>query len=272
MPLTLEIRTTTTAPISLVEVTPAALEKLSTSAVERLPIQHGNCRTPLGELFKVSGSAADGEIRFVGNLAGVHWIGARMERGTVQVEGDAGRHLGSQMGGGVICVSGSAGDYAGVEMRGGQIHVLGSVGEQAGGTYPGSRRGMRGGALLIDGNAGAELGRSMRRGLIAVGGSTEAAPGYDMIAGTIVIGGECGRWPGGGMRRGTLIACCEPPELLPTFRWACRQSPVFLQLLRGELLRRGFAKVDELLSRQEWDVYNGDLTTIGKGEILARAR
>ncbi len=56
---------------------------LSHADIERFEVFHGNERRPLADFFAVSGDAADGQMVFEGNLAGVHWIGAGMNDGVV---------------------------------------------------------------------------------------------------------------------------------------------------------------------------------------------
>lgn len=277
MPLRLVYHVKSTVPVEAEGLLPSSLRNKSRKEVEKTLVWHGNRQVPLAELFQISGDQSDMEIRFEGDLGGVHWIGARLDGGKIHVAGNAGRHVGSQMSAGEIEISGHVDDFLGVEMRAGTIHVHGNAGNQVGGVYPGSRRGMRGGNILVEGNVGHELGRSMRRGLIAVGGSTGEGPGYGMIAGTILIAGECGPRPAVNMRRGTMVLTDprQRPALLPSFRQACRRSPEFLPLVLAELERLGFqmsssGKATDLIS--EYDVYNGDLLTIGKGEILMRCK
>ena len=170
--MTLEIiyRGATTVPVEVEGITPDTVAGKSADDVSRLPIYCGNEQLPLGELFSVSGDSADGCMHWSGDLAGVHWIGAKMVSGSVIVAGDAGRHVGSEMSGGEIRVEGIAGDWVGGEMRGGVIRVAGKAGHLIGAAYRGSARGMTGGTILIRGGAGNEIGHTMRRGLIAIGG------------------------------------------------------------------------------------------------------
>lgn len=268
MPLVLKYKAATTIPVELHGLTPQAAAARSLAAIERFPIQHGNRQIPLAELFAVSGSADDGELRMEGDLRSVHGIGATLTRGRIQIDGDAGRHLGSQMTGGEIHVNGTAGDWLGAEMRGGLIHVRGDAGHQVGGAYPGSRRGMNGGAILIDGRAGDELGHTMRRGTVAVGGDVGHCTGVNMIAGSIYVLGRCGGQPGAGMRRGTIgLFSPERPTLLPTFRRAATYQPTFLRFALLELRRLGFDVPEPLLAGRI-TLYHGDFLALGRGEIL----
>lgn len=268
--LTLTYHGRTSIPVEVEGIVPEALRGLSVADIERLTILHGNRETPLAELFRVSGSADDEQVAFVGDLAGVHWIGAKQRSGAIHVEGDAGRHLGSGLDGGTIHASVNAGDFAGTEMRRGLIHVRGSVGNLAGGAYRGSARGMTGGTLLIGGDAGHEIGTTMRRGLIAVGGNVGDLAAFNMIAGTVLVMGKAGQRAAAGMRRGTLAVLGGTEELLPTFREAGSCRPTYLRLYAAELNSHGFSTPANFTTG-EWRQFTGDLLTVGKGEVLVRA-
>ncbi|MBA4019101.1 MAG: formylmethanofuran dehydrogenase subunit C [Pirellula sp.] len=265
--LTLTYQNHSSIPVEVEGIVPEALRGRSVAEIERTKILHGNREVPLAELFRVSGSAEDEQITFVGDLAGVHWIGAKQRLGVIRVEGDAGRHLGSELDGGTIHVSGDAGDFPGTEMRSGLIHVRGSVGNLAGGAYRGSARGMTGGTLLIGGDAGHEVGSTMRRGLIAVGGNVGDLAAFNMIAGTVLVMGAAGQRAAAGMRRGTLAVLGGTQPLLPTFREAGRCRPTYMRLYAAELQRRDFRPPAEF-GGCEWQQFTGDLLTVGKGEVL----
>jgi formylmethanofuran dehydrogenase subunit C len=111
----------------------------------------------------------------------------------------------------------------------------------------------------------------MRRGLIAVGGLAGDLAGFNMLAGTILFLKGTGIRHGAGMKRGTLAFFGDHrPELLPTFRRACRLQPQILPLVFQQLRRHGFPFPEQLIAA-EVDVYNGDLVAGGRGEILIRA-
>lgn len=271
MSLLLKYRVQTNIPLEVEGLTPTAVGELSLAEIEKFPIFHGNQRLPLAEFFAVSGDASDGRIEFEGDLAGVHWIGAKMSEGEIRVAGPAGRHVGSEMSGGEIHVAGDAGDWLGAEMHGGLIHVRGRAGHLVGAAYRGSPRGMTRGTILVGGDAGHEVGRAMRRGLIAVGGSIGDFPAVNMIAGSLFVFGGCGARPAAGMRRGTLaLFGGRPAALLPTFRLAgpCRLD--FLRMYLLSLRKHGF-DVPENLIGADYLLYHGDLIESGRGEILTRA-
>lgn len=270
MALKLTCTAQTSIPIEVEGLTPDAVREKSPAEIERFEIFFGNEKLPLAELFTVTGDAGDGRMDFHGQLTAVHWIGAHMRAGDVQVHGNAGRHLGSQMRGGKIEVHGNADEWVGGEMRNGHIHVHGNAGHLAGAAYRGSQRGMTGGVILIDGNAGNEIGHTMRRGWIAVGGNAGDILAINMLAGTIFVFGQCGIRSGAGMRRGTIGLFGDvTPELLPTFRYACTYRPQVLPLMLRQLHAYGF-HWDPALLTDDYDLFNGDMIEQGRGEILVR--
>ena len=271
MPLRLTLRVKTSVPLEVEDITPDTVRGKSLADVERLEIFEGNVKSRLADFFTVSGDTSDDIHEWAGDLAGVHWIGAKMETGRVIVEGNAGRHVGSEMRGGEIYVQGNASDWVGGEMHGGLIHIRGRAGHLVGAAYRGSAKGMTKGTILIGGDAGNEIGHSMRRGLIAIGGNIGDLAGINMLAGTILLFGDSGIRHGAGMKRGTIgfFGKTRPP-LLPTFRHACRYRPEMLPLMFRHLRRLDFAVPNELLS-QEFDLYNGDFLAGGRGELLMAA-
>jgi formylmethanofuran dehydrogenase subunit C len=268
MALSLTYRGETSVPVEIEGFTPDWACDKALPEIERFEIFHGNRKIPLAEMFAVAGDPSDRHFEFHGNLSGVHWIGAHMQSGRIDIHGSAGRHVGSELRGGEIHVYGNAGGWAGAEMHGGFIHVHGHADHLAGAAYRGSRKGMTGGTLLIDGNAGNEIGLSMRRGLIAIGGNAGDMLGFNFIAGTVLVFGECGIRPGAGMRRGTLgLLGSTRPELLPSFRYGATFHPVIVRLLLKEVQRRGLT-FDESLLHADYDLFHGDLVALGKGEVL----
>ncbi len=272
MPLVLSLTQTLTIPVEVDSVRLDVVRAQTVDQIRATPVQNGNRQVPLGEFFSVSGSAAeDATIVWQGDCSRVKRIGARLDGGTIRVEGNAGMHVGAEMTSGEIVVTGSVGDWCGAEMHGGRITVHGNAGHLAGAVYRGGRRGMTAGEILIHGDAGNEVGHTMRRGLIAVGGKSGDAPGFGMIAGSILLFGSPGIRPGAGMRRGTigLFAGEAAPDMLPTFRLACRYEPVFLRLILQRLRSRGFP-IPEGAGNAAYDRWCGDLLELGKGEILIR--
>jgi len=269
--LTLTYHAQTTVPVEVEGFTPDRARDKSLSEIERWEIFHGNRRLPLAEFFRVAGDPGDGEWDLVGDLSGVHWIGAHMREGTIRVRGPAGRHVGSQMTGGTMDVEGDAGDWVGGEMRGGEIRVRGRAGHLIGAAYRGSLRGMTGGTIVVDGDAGNEVGHTLRRGWITIGGAVGDMTAFNMIAGTVFVFGASGIRTGAGMRRGTIgLFGDQKSELLLTFRHACRFRPPFMPIMLRALQRRGFAIGLERLGGS-FDLFHGDMIEQGRGEILVRA-
>ena len=272
MSLTLTYKAETSVPVEIEGLTPTWANGKTLAEIGRFDIYHGNEKLPLGEMFDVEGDASDLRFDIHGDLSGVHWIGAQMSEGEIEVHGPAGRHVGSEMTGGTIHVDGDARGWVGAEMRGGLIHIRGNGGHLVGAAYRGSPKGMTGGTILVDGDVGNEVGLTMRRGMIAVGGRAGDMLGFNMIAGTVMVLGECGIRPGAGMRRGTLgLLGPNPPKMLPSFRFACTARPQVLPLMLNELRSQGFSIDDDLLTA-DCDVFNGDLVALGRGEILVRSQ
>lgn len=259
---------TTSIPVEAECITPDQLQGKSPDEIARLPVQHGNATAQLGEFFRVSGDAGDGDVVVDGDTSRVKWLGAGMTRGRLTIEGNAGMHVGSEMRGGELRVRGHAGDWVGAEMRGGKIHVHGDAGHLVGAGYRGAHVGMRGGVILIDGKAGNEIGSGMRRGVIAVGAAGDY-PGVSMIAGSVFVFGEAGIRPGAGMKRGSIVFAGPGPELLRTFRPACTYEPVWLAVYLRQLRAWGYP-VAEALDTARWQRWSGDQVALGKGEVLMR--
>lgn len=267
--LTLTYHGVTQVPVEVEGVTPDRVSGLTREEVERLPIYHGNRPATLGDFFQVAGDPSDEQIEWLGDLQGVHWIGAKMRTGRMFLRGSAGRHVGSEMAGGEIHVEGNVSDWAGGEMRGGLLQIRGNAGHLVGAAYRGSPRGMNRGVILVHGNAGNEIGHTMRRGLIVIGGAAGDLIGFNMRAGTVLLAGDSGIRHGAGMRRGTLVFLGSRPPLLPSFRRACRYRPEFLALLLRQLRESRFPVPDEWLSAA-FELYSGDLIEGGRGEVLVR--
>ena len=72
------------------------------------------------------------------------------------------------------------------------------------------------------------------------------------------------------MRRGTLaLFGPNPPQLLPSFRYASTYRSQSVRLILKTLKDKGF-RVDDALLNSEFDLYHGDLVSVGRGEILLR--
>lgn len=270
MAITLAYRGETSVPVEIEGLTPDWACDKSLPEIERFEIFHGNRKIPLAEMFSVAGDAGDKRLEFEGNLSGVHWIGAHMRTGYVNVNGPAGRHIGSEMRGGEIHIEGDAGGWVGCEMRGGFIHVQGNAGHLVGAAYRGSAQGMRGGTIVVDGNAGNEIGLSMQNGLIAIGGEAADMIGFNMTDGTILVLGDAGIRPGAGMHGGTIALLGPTPSaVLPSFRFDRAEQPQKIASILSDLHDKGMQKSESFLPA-EVDIYIGDLVADGTGEIYLR--
>ena len=288
MALVLHQQVDTKLPIEVSGIAPDRLVGLSLAEIKQLPIYHGNQQLKLSDRFEVSGDmvaptdrSSDGAdhscrppeptIRWTGNLQAVHWLGAKMNGGRVEVQGNAGRHLGSGMTGGEIVVTGNAGDNVGCEMTGGTICIAGNAGNLVGANYPGSKHGMNRGSIFITGNAGMGVGQSMRRGTIVVGGNCGSLAGWDMLAGTLVVLGQCGPNAGANMSRGTIVvAGSDDTEAitLPTFGRGGTGTVPVLRLLARWLAKEAPEIDASVLSQAEFTQFHGDTLKGGRGELF----
>ncbi|MBV8220726.1 MAG: hypothetical protein JO325_19860 [Solirubrobacterales bacterium] len=248
MTLTLTLRAEPPARVLAAPLIPARLRGLNASAVAALELRCGGEIAATGDLFEISGAGTE-EDAFVlaGDLRLFDWIGARMESGEIEVQGDVG-------------------SWAGAEMAGGVLRIFGDAGARLGAAYPGTRVGMTGGEIVVTGDAGEEAGAGMRRGLVAVGGRTGNGAGLRMLAGTVISLGGIGDAAGLGNKRGTL-ASGRALEPLPSYAYATRFSPpaLRLQLLR---VRELGMTVPEALLTGRWSRWSGDVTELARGEIL----
>ncbi|MCH2183087.1 MAG: formylmethanofuran dehydrogenase subunit C [Mariniblastus sp.] len=270
-------------PIRVGGILPDLLARSPLEEIQRRSIWVGNGQQELGELFDVAvDKTADprghdpGLVhRWEGDLTAVHEIGFGLQRGLIQVEGDAGRHVGAQMLGGTIEVQGSVSDFLGAEMQGGQIRVTRDSGDWTGGVYPGTRSGVQGGYLSVGRNAGVGTGTAMRRGMILIGGSAGHQLGSRMRAGTILVGEGIEGSFGSGMIRGTIMTTnCQGSSIRqslgPVFQAGSRLAFPMTQLLRKWLAGQGDGpgSIERLLTVDAYQVFHGDMLRGGKGEVL----
>jgi formylmethanofuran dehydrogenase subunit C len=270
MSLKLVYREQTPIPVEIEGLTPDWTCDKSLAKIEQFDIFHGNRKIPLAEMFSVSGDSSDKRIDFEGDLSGVHWIGAHLRSGRIDVRGPAGRHIGSEMRGGEIHIEGDVGGWLGCEMRGGLIQVHGNAGHLVGAAYRGSAKGMAGGTILVNGNAGNEIGLSMQQGVIAIGGQAGDMLGFNMTDGTIIVLGDAGIRPGAAMRGGTIaLLGPTPPPVLPSFRFDRTTASANLVPVLHDLRDTGL-RFDESRLPPTVDVYTGDLVEEGAGTVYLR--
>lgn len=265
MPITLRLTREPAVPLEAEVLCPDLLVERSNAEIRALTVYHGKRQLPLGEFFDVEGERS-ADMVLHGDLRKVRWIGRAMSQGSVTVHGKAGMHLGAYMRGGLIEVHGDASDWVGAEMSGGVIRVHGNAGGQVGAAYRGAMRGMRNGTIIIDGSTGLEVGMRMRRGTIVLGGPAKDFTGLQMKGGTIVLLSGAEIRTGAWMNRGTILSL-KPLQLMPTFAHAADYNPGFVTLLARHLRQFGVtlpcAETDG-----RYQLYSGDLSVPGKGEIL----
>jgi len=255
-------------------IRPDLLASLPLADLRGVKIQAGQREATLAELFEIEALPADGgaaRIVVEGSPRFVR-LGAGMEAGTLEVEGNGGELLGAEMRGGVITVRGNAGRLIGSGLHGGLIRIEGDAGDLLGGPLPGETAGMRGGEIIVLGSAGSETGLCMRRGLIAVASSAGELVGHHLLAGTILVARGELTLPGVEMRRGTIIGLesrARPPLGFAT------AGPVhleWLRILRSRLTSLAFplapAAAELISANRPLECWSGDGLSLGKGEIL----
>lgn len=211
-------------------------------------LETGDGQLAAGELLTASGTP-DGMATLEGDFSRFNWLGAGLQRGTLEVHGQVG-------------------DYAGAGMSGGAVVVAGDAGSFAGSAEAGRKRGMTGGEIIIRGSAGENTGTAMRRGLIAVGGTTGAFAGYTMLAGTILAFGPFGSDAGLLSKRGTLVSL-GGIRTGPTYRRACTLAPDWLRMVLVRLRDTFGMPVTPAQLDGQYDRFSGDFAELGRGEILA---
>jgi formylmethanofuran dehydrogenase subunit C len=266
--LTFRLKSNPGERLNISELTPSKLAKFSMSDVAHLKVGMGKTHITVGDAFAVSGSPGD-TVTIEGAGAPLDFAGAGLDGGTLRIDGDVGPYAGRKMSGGTLEISGTAGNYLGSCMAGGTIRVRGSAGDNLGGILSGDRFGMAGGIIVVGGNIGARAGDKMRRGTVIVKGKTGDGAGTRMMGGTIWAEGGFGAVPGLMMRRGTLVGP-SVERLLPTFADCGVHDLLILRILARHLkqvLGPLAPPPMPLMVRK----IAGDMSTIGKGEILLPA-
>jgi formylmethanofuran dehydrogenase subunit C len=259
----LTLKKSSTIPLFAECLSPDAFCDKTVPEIRGLECLHGNKVVTLGDFFRIDEDSSD--IKILGDVSFVRHIGAKMTIGKISIQGNVGMHLGAQMSRGEITVEGNASDWCGAEMRGGKIRIRGNAGNFLGGAYRGSEIGMDRGTILVTGNAGHECGLRMKRGLISVQGNLGDFAGLHMKGGTLICYGKLGKRTGALMERGTIL-CYTRPILLATFRLNCTYNPVWLRFFLNQY--REILPVKKEHVEGIYERYSGDITELGKGEIL----
>jgi formylmethanofuran dehydrogenase subunit C len=267
-PITFNLKTQPKQRVDRSPLTPANLSGKSLAEIAQISLQCGKPLIAVGDLFDISGDDVT-NIVINNSFDKLDYIGKELENGTLTVNGDAGAYLGMGMKSGQITVNGNAGLYAACEMKKGTLEINGNVGDFLGGALPGNKMGMKGGTILVKGNAGARVGDHMRRGLILIEGNAGDYCGSRITAGTIAVMGSTGRYLGYAMRRGTLLLW-KQPQLLASFNDCGAHTLGFLPLMFKSFKQINSKFADTSVAFNRVQRYAGDMSELGRGEILIK--
>ncbi len=206
-------------------ITPDSFAGKKINEILLLKILEGGKPIALQDLFDVEGPSEapkdPGEIAIIieKSITKVSFIGYRMSKGSITINGDAGHFIGYKMRGGNITIRGNARNYLGAKMKDGTIEVFGNAGHWIGAKLLGEKpgKGMKGGTITIHGNAGSEIGSGMKGGTIIIDGSAKNSAGNYMTGGTIIVKGNGGLYPGLRMSGGRIVINGSVQALLPSF-------------------------------------------------------
>ena len=244
------------------------LEGLTPVEIAAIELQNGKRKIRVDELFRVKGSDTQ-NIVIEGSFAKLDFIGKQLDGGSITIHGDVGAYLGQEMKSGTIKVNGDTGIYAACEMKNGYLEIKGNAGDFLAAALPGNKQGMKGGTVLVKGNVGERAGDHMRRGTLLIEGDAGDYCGSRMVAGTIAVMGQTGRYLGYAMRRGTLLLWNQP-QLSATFNDCGSHTLAFLPILFASFkkLNSKFAKESTSFNRVQR--YGGDMSEMGRGEVLVK--
>jgi formylmethanofuran dehydrogenase subunit C len=267
-PLVLTLRGRPDQRLDLAPLVPQRLAGMTAAEIERIELQTTRRRVMLADIFRLRmGDAA--QIRIEASCDRLDRIGHEMTGGEIVVEGDVGARAGRLIADGRLTIHGDAGPWAASGMKGGSIEIFGNAGDRLGGPLAGEIAGMRGGVVVVRGRVGERAGDCMRRGTMLVEGAAGAYAGSRMIAGTLVVVGRSGPLPGYLMKRGTIALGDGSEELSPTFI-DCGVHDLIASRLMASFIEGYSARAAKLFLRP-LRRFAGDMATLGKGEIFARA-
>jgi formylmethanofuran dehydrogenase subunit C len=153
--LTLTLKKNLTFKVDCSQLTPDKLAGMSLDKILEITLTNN---LKVIDLFKVSGDSLE-QIVFKKSTSELDFIGHKMLRGHITIEGDCGDFLGANLHGGSIVCTGHAGDRVGDKMRRGLILIDGSAGD-----YCGSQ--MIAGTIGVFEKVGKYAGFGMKRGTI----------------------------------------------------------------------------------------------------------
>lgn len=260
-----------TKPHQRVDMSPLSCQLLKNktpSEIGAMKLYRGNAQIRVDELFQISGSNTQ-NIVIENSCEKLDFIAKNLEDGKITVKGNVGAYLAQKMKSGRVEVNGDTGIFAACEMIQGTLTINGNAGDFLGGALIGNKQGMKGGMVLVKGNVGERAGDHMRRGMMLIEGNAGDYCGSRMTAGTIAVMGETGNFLGYAMRRGTLLLWNQP-QLLATFNDCGSHTLSFLPLLFNSFknLDSKFSDASTVFNRIQR--YGGDLSEIGRGEILVK--
>lgn len=266
MALTLTPKADATERLDLSPLTPSKLQGTATADIANLTIGCGLHPVMVGDVFAISGDISDGEIVIAGGSNRYDNVGAKLNAGTIRVDGDVGHFAGTEMSGGNLLIEGNARHHLGSSMSDGLLTVKGNVGDRLGAPRPGVRDGIAGGIVIVEGTAGHDCGERQRRGLVLIKGQVGDYSGGRMLGGTIWSLTGFGRGLGVQMRRGTIIT----PKLEAPLSTFLDCGVHTLGIL--DIMSRHYASIlgDTLPALPTGPVrrFAGDMASIGRGEIL----
>ena len=259
------------APDQRVDMSPLAchlLNGLALADIAALILQCGKRKLRVDELFSLEGFDTH-NIVIKNSMDKLDFIGKELDGGSISVVGDAGAYLGFGLKAGEIKVAGNVGLYAACEMKKGYLEISGNAGDFLGAALPGNKMGMKGGTILVKGNVGERAGDHMRRGNILIEGNAGDYCGSRMTAGTIAVMGQTGRYLGYAMRRGTLLLWNQP-QLSASFNDCGAHTLAFLPILFASFKPLNSRFADASLAFNRVRRYAGDMSEMGRGEVLIR--
>lgn len=263
--LTLTLRQAPARPVDLSALIPSKLAGLPAYQIEKIALGEGAHAPRVGDLFAVSGAAAD-RLAIVGGSSFFDYVGAGLDAGTLVVDGAVGNYAATAMKGGRLELKGDAGAYLATRLSGGLVTLKGNAGDFLGGTRPGDRFGMVGGIVIVDGNTGERAGERMRRGTVIARGTFGRAAGSRMVGGTLWTEAGFGAGPGLMLRRGTLIGP-SVERFLPTFS-DCGWHDLNIVKIMNKYIAETLGSLAPRPLPPVVRRFAGDLASLGKGEIL----
>jgi len=268
--LTLTLKPEVDEAIDVSALTPTALADVTQAEIRAMRLDMAGRRIRVGDVFLVSGRGGD-TLRFADARGLLDGVAAKLDAGTIELEGGAGDGAAAEMRAGQLHITGGCGDYLAASMTGGEVFVRGTAGDHLGGALPGRTTGMRGGVVVVTGRAGDLVANRMRRGTLVVTGDVGAFCASRMVAGTVIVGGRVGPELGYNARRGTIAVSDKDFDVPSHFRPCGELDSVFVELMKQHV-KPYSPRAAKLVSRASaTTLYRGDIACGGLGELLVFA-